>query len=86
MSSTQYSPTVPAESVHSDSEQSILSITASSSIQKGKKKAVDYNSKDFTLEPDSESLIYIFRNGLFTRSLLPIIKNQDRQILVKCTL
>ena len=89
MSSSQYSPIQADSNPDSGSEQSIISITPSitpsSSIQKGK-KAVDYNSPNYKLEPDSESTIYIFKNGLFTRTLLPIAKGQNRSILIKCTL
>ena len=93
MSSSQYSPIQADSNPDSGSEQSIQSpspsitpsIAPSSSIQKGK-RAVDYNSPDYKLEPDSESPIYIFKNGLFTRTLLPIEKNQERCILIRCTL
>ena len=44
-----------------------------------------YNKETYTLEPNNESKIYIFRNGLFTRILLLINFEKDREIEVKCT-
>lgn len=59
--------------------------TQENTIKKTNKK-IDYNHPDFQLEPDEKSTIYIFKNNLFTRELLPIIKDKERQILIKCTL
>jgi hypothetical protein len=43
-----------------------------------------YNNKDFKLN-DEESNIYIVKNNLITRTLLPINPNKGREVLVKCT-
>jgi hypothetical protein len=44
-----------------------------------------FNSIDFILPPPEKTNIYIFQQNLFTRTLLPIEVNKDRQILVSCT-
>lgn len=44
-----------------------------------------YNKEDYKLEPNKDSKIYIFRENLYTRTLLPINLNKERQIEVKCT-
>ena len=44
-----------------------------------------YNDPNYKLPPDTESLIYIFKNGLFTRFLLNIDINKERDILIQCT-
>ena len=44
-----------------------------------------YNDPNYKLPPNTESPIYIFKNGLFTRSLLNIDINKEREILVQCT-
>jgi hypothetical protein len=44
-----------------------------------------YNNEDYELPPDSKSDIYIFKNNLFTRALLPIDITKQREILIKCT-
>ncbi len=81
MFSTRYSLTIPTNS-NSDSDN--MSVTTFSN-QKTTRK-IDYNSKDFKFEPDEESSIYIFKNGLFTRTLLLIIKDNNRQFIIKCTM
>ena len=89
MSST-YSPTnMDTDSeITSFIEESTPSITTSTNsintISKVESK-LDYNDPNFTLESDSESKAYIFKNKLFTRELLPIELDKERQILVKCT-
>lgn len=48
------------------------------------KASIDrYNEPDYQLE---ESTMYIFKEGLFTRTLLPIKDNEDRTMLISCTL
>ncbi|KAK0625918.1 hypothetical protein B0T14DRAFT_508766, partial [Immersiella caudata] len=42
-----------------------------------------FNQLSFKLEADSSSNIYIFNNGLFTRTLLPINTSQERQMVVQ---
>jgi hypothetical protein len=44
-----------------------------------------YNQPTYQLPSDKDSLIYIFQNNLFTRSLLPIDYNTERKILIQCT-
>lgn len=44
-----------------------------------------YNRAEYTLEPDIHSKVYIFKNGLFTRTLLPIDLEKEREMEVKCT-
>ncbi|KAH8878501.1 hypothetical protein GQ53DRAFT_123307, partial [Thozetella sp. PMI_491] len=41
-----------------------------------------YNKSNYIL---SDKNIYIFKNGLFTRTLLPIDLSKEREILVECT-
>jgi len=64
------------ESTQTATQTSTISTTIRDSI---------YNKESYTLEPDNESKIYIFKNGLFTRTLLPINLEKDRQIEVKYT-
>jgi len=45
----------------------------------------DFNNKSFKLN-DKNSDIYIIQNQLFTRTLLSIQDNKDREMLVKCTM
>jgi hypothetical protein len=44
-----------------------------------------YNKEDFKLELDKDSKIYIFKNSLFTRTLLAIKPNTEREMLIQCT-
>ena len=44
-----------------------------------------YNQPTYQLPSDKDSLIYIFQNNLFTRSLLPIDYNTKRKILIQYT-
>ncbi|KAI1418877.1 hypothetical protein F5Y12DRAFT_780835 [Xylaria sp. FL1777] len=44
-----------------------------------------YNNESFKLN-DEHSDIYIIREKLFIRTLLPINKEKDREIIVQCTL
>jgi hypothetical protein len=46
----------------------------------------EYNSPDFKLGLDKESSIYIFRNGLYSRTLLPIDTTKARRMTIECTL
>jgi hypothetical protein len=44
-----------------------------------------FNKEDYKLENDLNSKIYIFSNKLFSRSLLPINLEKDREILISYT-
>lgn len=44
-----------------------------------------FNKEDFKLENDLNSKIYIFSNKLFSRKLLPINLEKDREILTNYT-
>ncbi len=78
MSST-YSPSQNENNENSDSD---LQITSSQNLTY---ENSTFNQPDFQLGSDKTSNIYIFKNGLFTRSLLNIDITKERQILVKCT-
>ncbi|KAL6788397.1 hypothetical protein GGI42DRAFT_337879 [Trichoderma sp. SZMC 28013] len=43
-----------------------------------------YNRSEFKLEDNKDSRVYIFRNNLFNRTLLPIKINTEREMEVKC--
>ena len=89
MSSVFESPLASGASSPNNSISEIeRSITTSSiaGASKKQKQKTNYNSPNYELEPDSESSIYIFKNGLFTRTLLPITLNTARQCIVQCTL
>ena len=82
MSSTINSHTILTNSNNSDTDSN-KSIT---NTQKNKQK-INYNHKNFkfNVKANSESLIYIFKQSLFTRTLLSIIVNQDCLFIIKCT-
>ena len=44
-----------------------------------------YNNPQYKLESNEDSNIYIFKNGLFTRSLLNIDVNKEWKIRMSCT-
>jgi len=44
-----------------------------------------YNQAGYTLEPDSNSTVYIFQCGLFTQTLLPIDLSKNREMLLQYT-
>ncbi|KAK0384767.1 hypothetical protein NLU13_7245 [Sarocladium strictum] len=44
-----------------------------------------FNDPKYTLEDPAKSKSYIFKEGLFTRALLPIDPTKEREILVSCT-
>lgn len=44
-----------------------------------------FNTEEFTLSKKDNSKIYIFSNKLFTRKLLPINIEKDREIIISCT-
>ena len=46
---------------------------------------INSNKPDFKLNPDNESSIYIFKNGLFTQTLLAIESNKPRKIILSFT-
>lgn len=82
--------------MESDSE-SVLSVTApetdsiaessqSRSILSSKYSKDNANSLDFELPPIETSDIYIFKNELFTRVLLPINPLKPREMEVRCTM
>src|SRR5216683_7319813 len=61
-------------------------IVISSNIEENKYKDSKYNKSNYTLPVIEAERIYIFKNKLFTRSLLPINYNKEREIKVVCTL
>ena len=67
-----------------DEDDENSDIEAILSIKSGS-RSLDYNSKEYTLEDDISSKVYIFRNGLFIRTLLPINLSKDREIRINCT-
>jgi len=68
------------EQYNSDNE-SINIITSSNNNYKDS----IYNNPQYKLESNEDSNIYIFKNGLFTRSVLNIDVNKEREILISCT-
>jgi len=68
------------EQYNSDNE-SINIITSSNNNYKDS----IYNNPQYKLESNEDSSIYIFKNGLFTRSVLNIDVNKEREILISCT-
>jgi hypothetical protein len=73
--------------IHSDSETTNLNSPIESAIntsQHDRYKDSPYNQPDFKL-PTEDIGIYIFDNGLFTRTLLNIDYNKDREMLIQCT-
>jgi hypothetical protein len=65
---------------------SIISSKPSSSSKST--KYIDYkeNQAGFTLEPPEKSTIYVFKHGLYSRTLLPIDPSKKRQMEVRCTM
>jgi methyl-accepting chemotaxis protein len=45
----------------------------------------DFNKESFKLTDEKQSSIYILKEGLFTRILLPIKPGKDREMRVNCT-
>ncbi len=45
-----------------------------------------YNKKDYQLESNENSKIYIFQNNLFIKELLLININKEQKVKVFCTL
>ena len=67
------------------SGQSDITITGSNTITTTSSNKPDfstsiYNQPDFKID----SSAYIFKNGLFTKTLLPIDPTKERQILLQC--
>jgi hypothetical protein len=62
---------------------SIISFKPSSSSKST--KYIDYkeNQAGFTLEPPEKSIIYVFKYGLYSRTLLPIDLSKKRQMEVR---
>jgi len=58
------------------------SITADLSTRFSESK---YNKPSFKLEAEAESNIYVIKNGLFTRTLLPINLAKEREVVIQCT-
>ena len=91
MASSTYSPTnfssdVEMESViESTTTQSTQPIQPTP-ISSSKKPKVNFNDPDYELEPDSESNVYIIKNGLFTRSLMPIKPRVGRRVTLYYTM
>ena len=46
----------------------------------------DYNDSNYKLKEPPKTGIYIFDNGLYTRTLQPVDFTKERQILIKCAL
>ena len=45
-----------------------------------------YNDIYYELEPQEDSKVYIIKKGLVNRSLLPILPNQPRKMLIEYTI
>jgi len=74
---------IPERYNNSDNESnSIITISNSNNIYKDS----IYNNPQYKLESNEDSTIYIFKNGLFSRSLLNIDINKEREILISCTI
>ncbi len=94
MASSIYIPSTEISS-NDSSDNEDISISQSNDFEKNteknteksliQKKQIDYNDPTFKFEPDSESRIYIFKNNLFTRVLLPIENDKPRRMIIKCT-
>lgn len=88
-SDNEFSPSSPSNSIITSSINSTINSTINTPLtinfQKTKKKSTDINDPTYKLN-DSDSPIYIIRNGLITRSLLPIKEGIDRQVKISCTL
>jgi hypothetical protein len=63
---------------------SIISSKPSSSSNSQKYAKDKENQEDYTLEPPETTQIYIFKHGLYTRTLLPIDFSKKRQMEVRC--
>jgi hypothetical protein len=73
----------------SDSESEATNIIPDSSADTTSQNLIKnspYNSPDYKLDEPPNIGIYIFDNGLFTRTLLNIDYNKDREILINCTI
>jgi len=44
-----------------------------------------YNDPNYCFEADSTSNVYIFKYGLFSRTLLPIDNSKEREMILQCT-
>src|SRR6266511_3405931 len=73
------------ELINSNTSQPTSDITMSNinTITSNIFKDSIYNNPNYILD---DSNIYIFKNGLFTRSLLNIDYNKEREMLIKCTI
>ena len=73
---------------HSDSNESTIPFSINSPLQSSsittlnKFKDLKYNKSDYKLDNTKS---YIFDNKLFTRTLLDIDFNKEREILIECT-
>lgn len=63
---------------------SILEESSSSNLPSNPIKS-PYNRIEYTLDPPNKTKIYIFKEGLFIRELLPINPAINRQVLIACT-
>ena len=54
-------------------------------IRSKKANNINYNTPDYTLELDKDSNVYVFKYGLFKRTLQPFIPEKEREILIECT-
>jgi len=77
-----YSSDEASASTNQISQQSTTSNTNGTVAKSIESK---YNKPEFQLEADTSSSIYIFKYGLFTRTLLPIDPQKEREIIVQCT-
>ncbi|KAI0502712.1 hypothetical protein F5B22DRAFT_632327 [Xylaria bambusicola] len=68
---------------NSNNELITLSENDVESTAKSSINSKDYNNKSFQLN-DENSSIYILKEGLFIRTLLPINPNKERKMIVKC--
>ena len=75
-----------SQASNSNSSQPDITITSSNSAERSKDYSTSiYNRPNYKLEANSDSPAYIFKNGLFTRTLQPINISKEREILVQCT-
>jgi len=80
MSSFIYNSGDKASSSNDETNQPISGQESTKDYSKSK-----FNNPSFKLEADSSSNIYIFKHGLFTRTLLPIDISKKRQMVIQYT-
>ncbi len=74
--------------IRSDSESEATNIIPDSSTDTTSQNLIQnspYNYPDYKLDEPPNIGIYIFDNGLLTRTLLNIEYNKNREMLINCT-